>query len=100
MDFIKRIIRGYQLSFDAYGQDTKLDYALFAAFQILWYSLYFFALSKDSLSILLTLVFIVPLISSSIRCLNYLGRSRIIAILWLLAPYLMVMIPLFLRKKV
>ncbi|WP_246877937.1 hypothetical protein, partial [Pantoea ananatis] len=59
-------------------KDSKLEYLIFLVFQIAWFSLYLSFLADDSLSILLIIAFIMPVISSSLRCLNYLNRSRVI----------------------
>jgi len=99
MKMISILIRSFKLSLDYHKVDTKLEYFIFASFQIVWYSVYFFWLSGDSFSLILTALFIVPLVSSSLRCLNYVNRTRSLGFLWLFSPYIMLFLPLILTKK-
>ena len=87
------------LSFNYSERDSKWDYFVLLAFQILWFAIYFFWLAGDSLSFLLLIVFILPVVSSSLRCLNYLNRTKAIGFLWLVSPYVMVILPLLLTRK-
>lgn len=98
MFIIKTIIRAYKLSLNCHASDSRLEYFIIMLFQMSWYSFYFFALSGDSLSLLLTAAFLLPLVSSNLRCLNYLRRSKAIGFLWLIAPYIMLVLPFVLRK--
>ncbi|NUU64539.1 hypothetical protein HQN64_00240 [Enterobacteriaceae bacterium BIT-l23] len=99
MNLFNTIKRSFMLSLNYSEQDSKWDYFVLLVFQILWFAIYFFWLSGDSLSFLLLIVFILPIVSASLRCLNYLNRTKAIGFLWLISPYLMVILPLLLTKK-
>ena len=96
---LKTLIKACTGAMDCYGQDTKLEYLVIAIFQCCWYFLYLYFLSDDTWPVVLTGLFIVPLISSSLRCLNTLKRSRMIGFLWLISPYIMLFLPLLLSPK-
>ncbi|MCW0310641.1 hypothetical protein NB694_000441 [Pantoea ananatis] len=95
----KTIKKGFRLCMNYEEKDSKLEYFIFLVFQLVWFSLYLSLQADDSLSILLIIAFIMPLISSSLRCLNYLNRSRAIGFLWIPFPYFMALIPLLLTRK-
>lgn len=97
--YLRNIKMGYIKAFDCYGQDSKWQYLCIMTFQLAWFLFYLWLPYKSVFSILIFLLFFLPVISSNTRCLNYYGHSRALCLIWLIAPYIMLFIPLFLKKR-
>lgn len=97
--FLQSIKMGYIKAFDCYSKDSKWQYLCILAFQLAWFLGYLWIPYRSDYAILLFLLFILPVISSNTRCINYYGRSRALCLLWLIAPYIMLFVPLFLTRR-
>ena len=97
--FLQSIKMGYIKAFDCYGKDSKWQYLCIMAFQLAWFLLYLWLPYQSDYAILVFLLFFLSVISSNTRCINYHGYSRALCLLWLIAPYIMLFIPLFLKKR-
>ncbi|MCP2118680.1 UNVERIFIED_ORG: hypothetical protein J2S79_003134 [Pantoea agglomerans] len=97
--FLQSIKMGYIKAFDCYGKDSKWQYLCIITFQLAWFLFYLWIPYRSDYAILLFLLFFLPVISSNTRCINYYGRSRALCFLWIIAPYVMLFVPLFLTKR-
>lgn len=90
---------GYVKAFDCYGKDSKLQYLCILSFQLAWFLFYLWLPFESGFSLIVFLLFFLPVISSNARCINYCGYSRALCLIWLIAPYLMLFIPFFLPQR-
>lgn len=97
--YFKTIKMGYAKAFDCYGTDSKIQYLFILSFQLCWFLFYLWMPYESAFSFILFLLFLVPVASSNTRCINYCGYSRALCLIWLIAPYIMLLLPFFLKKK-
>jgi len=97
--YLNTLKMGYTRAFDCYGKDSKMQYFCILSFQLIWFLFYLWMPYKSSFAILVFLIFFLPVISSNTRCVNYCGYPRSLCLIWLIAPYIMLFLPFFLKKK-
>ncbi len=97
--YINTVKNSYIKAFDCYGMDSKTQYLCVLSFQLSWFLLYLWIPYKSPFPFILFLLFLLPIVSSNARCINYCGYSRALCLIWLIAPYIMLFLPLFLKKK-
>ncbi|WP_437431878.1 hypothetical protein [Yokenella regensburgei] len=90
---------GYVKAFDCYGRDTKLEYLTILSFQQCWFAFYLWQPYTSDYSLIIFLLFILPVASSNARCIRYCGYSRALCLLWFIAPYVLLFLPFILKKR-
>lgn len=89
--------RGFRNTFNYEGTDSRLQYIVLGLFQAIWYSFYLSRVeaSGGEASIIIFLLFLLPLLSSAVRRINDAGYSRGVIILLVLAPYIILIFLIF-----
>ncbi|MGA7510993.1 MAG: DUF805 domain-containing protein [Erwinia billingiae] len=92
MSVLWRIIKeGFLKTFNYQGNEGRKSYAVFLAFQLLWFCSYlnWFAAKKGEIGFTALALFILPTFACGVRRVNDAGYSRGVIALLVVAPYLL-----------